>query len=173
MNRYLELGFVFLMVFFVLSCTKKGETTVLVPDDYRNWSMTADKLNYPVPGHGSNLRKIYINKIGENVSISKVDGLTSHEYPNGTIVIKEMYSSPDPLENEDPEILVAMIKDSSHPDSVGGWVWAKKDVLSGEVTLFDYEFCVSCHANANESHQYGDGNINGDFQDYLFFPFNK
>jgi hypothetical protein len=30
-------------------------------------------------------------------------------------------------------------------------------------------FCVTCHANANEKHPYGDRNPREEFRDYVFF----
>ncbi len=30
-------------------------------------------------------------------------------------------------------------------------------------------FCITCHANANEKHPYGDKNPNEEFRDYVYF----
>jgi hypothetical protein len=173
MKNYLLISLLFIVSIIVLSCNKGNISTVFIPDDYKNWSITADNLNYPVPGHGSNLRRIFINKIGEGVVSSETDNLISQIYPEGTIVIKEIFSSSAPGENEEPAVLVVMIKDSTSADARADWVWAKKDIQSGDIKTFESETCLECHNNANEPHQYGDKNPKGDFRDFLFFPFNS
>jgi hypothetical protein len=160
-----------IMSFVVFASCRKKEKVPLVPDDYRSWNKTIDEvLDYPIPGHESNCRIIYINATGEQVQPTKKNNRVFYDYPEGTIIVKEIYAGlKPPKEDEIPEKLTVMIKDAQHPNSRNGWLWIVKDVKTGEETIIDYEFCVECHANANEPHPYGDKNPNGDFRDYAYF----
>ena len=64
-----------------------------------------------------------------------------------------------------------MLKRPGHPQARAGWLWIVKDIPSGKETIISEEFCVTCHANANERHPYGDRNPTEDFRDFLFFPY--
>jgi hypothetical protein len=61
-----------------------------------------------------------------------------------------------------------MVKRPDHEQAQGGWVWISRDPESGTETIFDDQFCVNCHSNANESHPYGTGNPAEAFRDYVF-----
>jgi len=142
----------------------------LIPADYSGWSPTVDTaLVYEIPGHTMDIRRIYINEIGERLEITEADGRVSHEYPQGTILLKENYSAADSLR---PAMLTAMIKSPKDPRARGGWIWVSKNVASGEERLFSDEFCFTCHQNANEAHPYGDGNPDEEFRDFVFYPWN-
>lgn len=47
----------------------------------------------------------------------------------------------------------------------------KINIISGDESVITQEFCVTCHSNANEEHSYSDGNVNNDFRDFVFFPY--
>lgn len=160
--------------FILLSgCQKKDKQVKLVPKNYKNWAMTATNLNYPIPGHENHYRQIFINKKGEEVKLEKKNGRLYYNYPKGTIIIKEIYPTLNPAKDAKPISLSVMIKDPENPLSRDGWVWVVKTVKTGEEKIIDYEFCFDCHANANEPHQYSDGNPDNDFRDYVFFPYRK
>lgn len=161
-----------IMSFVVFASCRKKEKVPLVPDDYRSWNKTTDKtLDYPIPGHESNFRIIYINSTGEKVQTTEKNNRVFYEYPEGTIIVKEVYYGLEhPEQDEVPKELTVMIKDPQHQQSRSGWLWILKDVKTGEETIIDYEFCVECHANANETHPYGDENPNEDFRDSVYFP---
>jgi hypothetical protein len=158
--------------FVVFASCNKEEKAPLIPDDYRSWKRITDNaLDYPIPGHESNCRIIYINATGAQVQPTEKNNRVFYDYPEGTIVVKEIYAGLEPPEkNETPENLTVMIKDAQHPDSRNGWLWIVKDLKTKEETIIDYEFCVDCHANANERHPYGDENPNEEFRDYVYFP---
>ena len=62
------------------SCAR--QTAVQVPPDYRSWKRTTDEtLDYPIPGHMDRLRRIYINAVGETVTVSEEAGRTVWDYP--------------------------------------------------------------------------------------------
>jgi hypothetical protein len=61
-----------------------------------------------------------------------------------------------------------MVKAPDDPRAKGGWIWLVKDLASGKETVFTTNYCVTCHANANEKHPYGDKNPGEEFRDYLF-----
>ena len=162
------------LVITVTSCSKKNEKAIsMVPEDYSGWTVTADNLNYPIPGHENHFRRVLINPKGEEVSLTMKDGKDYYNYPKGTIVIKEIYPTLNPKKEDKPVSLTVMIKDPENPKSRDGWVWVVKDLNKNTEKIIDYEFCFDCHTNANEPHQYGDGNPKGEFRDYLFFPYRK
>ena len=142
-----------------------------IPADYSTWNTTTDiVLDYPIPGHESHFRKIYINPLGETVRITKTANRTICNFPEGTIIVKEIYDSLDPPhEHQAPDLLTVMIKNSEHPQSRGGWLWLSQDYETKKIHIIDYEFCVDCHTNANERHRYGDGNPEAEFRDYVYF----
>ncbi len=158
---------------FLISCQKKEVSVPVVPGNYKDWTVTAADLNYPIPGHENHYRKIFINPKGEEVQITENNGRIFYNYPGGTVVIKEIYPTLSPEKGTKPISLTVMIKDPDNPKSRDGWVWIVKDLEKNSEKIIDYEFCFDCHTNANEPHQYGDGNPDGEFRDYLFFPFKK
>jgi hypothetical protein len=168
MTRYIV--FCALCITLFVSCIQKKN---LIPDDYKSWERTtAEVLKYPIPGHESNYRKIYINETGEKM-IETVDsnGVGSYNYPEGTIIVKEIYDSANYTESSKPVSLTCMFKAPSDKDARGGWLWVMKTVPEGKETIVNFSFCVTCHANANESHPYGDKNPNDEFRDYVYFPY--
>ena len=169
---YYTLFTIFIIILLVGSSCRKKETAPSVPDDYRSWKKPTDEtLDYPIPGHENNCRIIYINLTGENVRMTKKNNRIFYEYPEGTVIVKEVYKGLEPpTEDEEPLTLTVMIKDAEHPKARSGWLWIVKNFQTGEEMLIDYEACVACHANANERHPYGDKNPNGDYRDYVYFP---
>jgi len=149
---------------------KKG--VPMVPQRYEGWSrVNAVELDYPIPGHMDNYRVIYINDIGKGYRVETRGNSTYHVYPEGSIILKEIYESPSRVEGEKPGSLTVMVKDSDHPDAREDWVWIVKDLKTNQEQVMTQEFCVTCHSNANEEHFYGDGNKNGEFRDFVFFPY--
>jgi hypothetical protein len=158
-------------VLSILACSGK-ESQPLVAQDYRSWKNTHTiELNYPIPGHEDKYRRIYINPEGEKSEITTANGRISYRYPEGTQVIKEIYEAGTFKNLGKPSSLTVMIKRKDHPKARAGWLWILKDTASGSENIIQEEFCVTCHANANEKHPYGDRNPNDEFRDYLFFPF--
>lgn len=140
-----------------------------VPSDWTSWRKPVDKiLNYPIPGHGDKARVIYVNAPGWEYAGRAGSGRL--EFPDGTVVVKEVYASANPAPGEKPTTLDVMIKASKDPEARGGWLWIVKDLGSDKETVMTNTFCQTCHANANSAHPYGDKNPGGAFRDYLYFP---
>jgi len=151
----------------ISSCSKDSQDS-LVPTDYASWKSTVDgPLDYEIPGHTQAVRMIYINDIGTTVSPKVENGRLTYRYPEGTIILKENFTN---ATDEAPNNLTAMIKRPDDPRAHGGWLWVNRDYSSGEEHVFGYEFCFICHQNANERHPYGDRNADGEFRDYVFYP---
>jgi hypothetical protein len=128
-------------------------------------------LNYPVPGHRDNCRVIYINPIGESVTISEENGRVHYKYPEGTLIGKEIYKGLEPPEDgEEPIELTVMLKASEHPKAQQGWLWIVKNFETATESTLERKFCIECHANANEAHPYGDRNSNNESRDFVYFP---
>lgn len=155
--------------FFILSCEKEPEVQN-IPDNYSSWERINDvELNYPVPGHESNYRVIYMNEKGRDVDISMEEGRRRYEFPQGTVVAKAVYEGLDPAPDAEPVMITAMVKNKEHPAARGGWVWVLKNLNTGDERIIEEAFCFTCHAAANESHPYGDGNPEEEYRDYVFF----
>ena len=164
------MGGLFLAVLLLSSCSGEKEQA-LIPEDYSSWEHTTTReLDYPIPGHESNYRRIYINSTGLNYTVEETEGEIRHAYPPGTILVKEVYSSLEPAEGEEPMRLTVMVKRPDDERSRGGWLWVLKPLDAGEEKVITSEFCVTCHSNANEQHPYGDGNPQGAFRDFVYFP---
>jgi hypothetical protein len=159
-----------------LASCQKTEQGVRVPDasEYRRWEQPIQRiLDYPIPGHEDNRRRIFINPRGTEVRTERRENRVYWEYPEGTIIVKEIIAGLQGQDTDYPFQITAMIKAPEDPRSRGGWLWIAKAVDSGEVTIIDWEFCFDCHANANEPHPYGDGNPADEFRDYVFFPYRQ
>lgn len=170
----MKISSVLIILATLLLTTCRKEPGRLVPEEYSGWKSTTDaELNYPIPGHEEHYRKIFINSTGEMVSTEiRGDGLY-YEYPDETMIIKEVYNNLILDADDRPVQLTVMIKDPEHPQSWGGWIWMAVDFETRNEQIISYEFCYDCHRNANENHPYGDGNPNAEFRDYVFFPYKK
>jgi hypothetical protein len=168
----LSLPWLFIMC---LSCSR-DERGALVPEasQYRRWDQPIPViLDYSIPGHENNRRRIYINSTGTQVQLQKRSNRMYWDYPEGTIIVKEIIAGLEGEDTDAPFQITAMIKAPEDPQSRGGWLWVSKGVDSPEETIIDWEFCFDCHANANEPHPYGDGNAANEFRDYVFHPYRK
>lgn len=154
----------------LMACTPRPQTRAWVPDDYASWRRTTEiRLDYPIPGHEDNFRIIYMNKIGSGFSRTGLDREERIEFPEGTIIAKEVYAGSSPAPGAKPMMITAMIKEPDNPDAIGGWVWVTKDLAMGKETIIKGTFCYTCHTNANEAHPYDDKNLYEGFRDYVFF----
>ena len=163
------IGLVIASVLALLSGCAKAEE-IYVPSDYVAWHRTTDVvLNYPIPGHMDRFRLPRMNDLGYKTLPKMVAGKLRWDFPEDTVIAKEVYASAKPAPGEKPIQLTIMIKDPSDKRNLGGWLWYTKDLPNGEETLFEGNYCITCHANANEQHPYGDGNPNEEFRDYVYF----
>ncbi len=153
----------------VSACSKK-ETLLLRTAEYRTWEKTTpDILDYPIPGHEDKYRRIFISPEGNTPGITAKGGRTYYSFPAGTQIIKEIL---DPSWNgtDPPLMLTGMVKKPEDPRARGGWLWIVYVPKTGKEMVITEEFCITCHANANEPHPYGDKNRKNEFRDYVFFP---
>ena len=149
-----------LLLLFFLGCSEPQEPP-RVPEDYSTWKTTHEGfLEYPIPGHMDNFRKIYISPNIEELKANE-------ECPDGTVIIKEIYKR---ATMKDPIELTVMVKDRNHEKALGGWLWIVKDPVSGTENIVNSEFCFTCHSDANVAHPYGDKNPEQQFRDYVFIP---
>jgi len=157
------------LICFLISCSG-GESIALVPEEYGDWQRTTQEdLRFPIPGHEDNLRRIYINSAGLQYRKETEGDRTHYFFPEGTVIVKEIYQGFTPAPGDTPQRLTVMVKKPDHPDALGGWLWVTRDPGSGEENIITNEFCLTCHSNANEAHPYDDGNPKGEFRDYLFY----
>lgn len=156
-----------LIALATLSCAKREAAGPLLEINYAGWEKTTDApLDFPIPGHESRHRVIYMNRIGME---HRGKGLRS-DYPDGTIVLKEIYEGLEaPAAGEKPVMLDIMIKDRDASDARGGWRWIVRDGASGTDSVITGDFCAVCHVEANRPHPYGDKNPTGADRDYLFY----
>jgi hypothetical protein len=150
-------------------CSEKKQP-VFATLDYHSWKKTTDVvLNYPIPGHQDRFRIPRMNDVGFTAKPSMDNGKRRWDFPEGTIIVKEVYQTSKPAPDELPIQLTIMVKAPSDPHSQGGWLWITRDLPDGKEAVFMGNFCITCHANANEKHPYGDGNPNEEFRDYVYF----
>ena len=171
-SQALQIAGIVLFVAMLFACNN-DDSELIFDDDYGGWERTVEEpLNYPIPGHGKRRRAIYINDTGTGVErVTDETGLLQYEYPEGTIVVKEVYTD---FEGSDLLELTIMIKAPDDERARKGWIWLNKDAKTGKEKLFtSTSYCLTCHEGANESHPYGDGNPNGEFRDYVFFPYGR
>ncbi len=152
----------------LLSCAREIEQ--MVPDNYRHWTRTTETaLDYPIPGHENSYRRIYINPKGLKYTVEEDKRKTRYLFPEGTVIVKEVYDGLNFEEGDSPSQLTAMVKDSQDPRNRGGWLWLLEDPSTKEERVMEGQFCITCHSNANERHPYGDNNVEQEFRDYVFF----
>lgn len=169
--RWLPPVLVIAALLLLLGCERDSGEERFVTVDHAGWARTtSERLDFQVPGHGAGARRIYINPVGETVE-PPASADEAWDYPQGTIIVKEVYASANPPEDAPPERLAIMVKNPDHPMSRGGWIWIGKSPGSDEERVFTEQFCVTCHANANEQHPYSDRNREGQFRDYTFYPY--
>ncbi|MFP4383394.1 MAG: cytochrome P460 family protein [Spirochaetia bacterium] len=161
-------------VLIMIAFSGCGNEETLLPPDYLSWERTTEtELDYPIPGHENHYRRIFINQTGTEVRISGEGSEISYQYPSGTVIIKEVYDAPQYTPQSKPVMLTAMVKDPDHPEARSGWVWVVKNLEEDSEQIITEEFCVTCHAAANTPHPYGDGNKEGHFLDFVFFPYTE
>jgi len=150
------------------ACRK--EVLDFVPEDYSSWRRTTEiPLDYPIPGHMDTMRIPRMNEIGWSAAPSPDgEGRSRWGFPEGTVIVKEVYANKNPAPGEAPTMLTVMAKQPRDSRALGGWLWITASA-GGEEKLFSGSFCVSCHANANEKHPYFDRNPLEEFRDYVFF----
>ncbi len=157
--------FIATMSLALLSCSPK-KPDALVLGDYQAWNKpVSEPLTYTVPGHENRYRIIYMNDIAWN---AKRGGVL--DFPRGSVIIKDIYAGNSIKEGEKPVMATFMYKDPGNPAALKGWVWGVKDLATGRENSKTYDFCATCHANANEAHPYGDRNPGKLFRDYVFLP---
>ncbi len=163
------------LLVLVTSCRREqGGPLVPQSSEYLQWERPIPvTLDFPIPGHEDNRRRIYINPQGTEVRIESRENRVYWEYPEGTIILKEIIAGLQGEDTDSPFQITAMIKAPADPQSRGGWLWVAKSLDSGEETIVDWEFCFDCHSNANEPHPYGDGNPGNEFRDYVFHPYRR
>jgi hypothetical protein len=138
--------------------------------DYHSWRRTTDVvLDYPIPGHQDRFRIPRMNAIGFSAKPTLQNGRKRWDFPAGTVIVKEVYATTRPAAGEPPIQLTIMVKVPKDPRSQGGWLWITRALPDGKEAVFNGNFCITCHANANEKHPYGDGNPNEEFRDYVYF----
>ena len=161
---------------FLCACSRTSRP--LLEYDYPDWTQLHDEpITEPIPGHSSGIRTMYINPTGTAVTVTEGEARTVWDYPDGTVIIKEVAMPTEAGAAGEPSMLLGMIKDPAHPQAQGEWVWVMRNPHTGEETIFDSEFCITCHADANERRTADDplpiGIPNPDraFRDYVFYPY--
>jgi len=150
-------------------CTA-AKAAVYAAPDYHSWKRTTNViLDYPIPGHQNRFRIPRMNDIGFTAKPTIENGKQRWDFPAGTVIVKEVYETPKPVAGETPIQLTIMVKAPKDPHAQGGWLWITRDLPNGKESVFMGNFCITCHANANEKHPYGDGNPNEEFRDYVYF----
>jgi hypothetical protein len=164
------LALVLLAAFGLLAGCAERAPAVYATPDYHGWKRTTNVvLDYPIPGHQDRFRIPRMNDLGFSARPASENGKLRWDFPVGTVIVKEVYASMKPAPGALPIQLTIMVKKPTDPHSQGGWLWLTRDLPDGKEAVFMGNFCITCHANANEKHPYGDGNPNEEFRDYVYF----
>lgn len=160
-----------LCLFLLTGCGgKDSKGTAFTVPDYSSWSEPAGTtLDYPVPGHGDTLRKIFVNEIAAGVRKETDDkGRARYIFPDDSIFIKEVYQTEEDIA-VGKKALTIMVKASENTASQDGWLYYMQK--HGETaTRIDGNMCIGCHEAANDRHIYFDRNSERAFRDYIFIP---
>ena len=167
---------VMLTVIVLGSC--ENEQPPLLGDDFSSWSQLNDEvITADIPGHGSSIRNIFINDVGTGVTTVTSGARILWEYPRDTVIIKTVTVPGESESSAETTMLLGMVKDPGHKDNQGGWIWLTRDPRTGEEMIFASEYCVTCHADANERRTSTDRiptgvpNPDREFRDFVFFPY--
>ena len=169
MARFLSVSAALAAALMLASCAAR-KAPVYATEDYHSWQRTTNVvLDYPIPGHQDRFRIPRMNAIGFTAQPTIENGKRRWDFPEGTVIVKEVYATTKPAPGEKPIQLTIMVKAQKDPHSQGGWLWITRDLPQGREAVFMGNFCITCHANANEKHPYGDGNPSEEFRDYVYF----
>ncbi len=174
--RHSVIAVLFLTMLVLGSC--ESEPPVFLDDDFTAWTqLNADSITATIPGHGSGVRNIFINDTGTGVTATRSAARTIWDYPEGTVIVKTVAAPGASQSPSETTILLGMVKNADHPDNQGGWIWLTRNPRTGEEMIFDSEYCVTCHVDANErrtaTHLIPTGVPNPDreFRDFVFHPY--
>ena len=120
---------------FVLACTllmgvSAGCDTEVDPSelpaaldarDYKSWGLRLPQLSDFIPGHGSSVRLIYVNPTGRSYA-------HGGRYPEGTVIVKEIYARKDDGSKGGLKYVGIMRKTATPPEGVptgGGWIFTQ------------------------------------------------
>ncbi len=174
--RQSGIALLFLTLLVLVSCD--SEQPVLLGDDFSGWTqLNAAPITATIPGHGSSIRNIFVNDVGTGVTTTTSGPRIVWNYPEETVIIKTVAAPGESGYSAETTMLLGMVKNSEHPDSQGGWIWLTRDPRTGEEMIFQSEYCVTCHADANERRTTTDRiptgvpNPDREFRDFVFFPY--
>jgi hypothetical protein len=157
-----------LFVLLTAGCGAPSTSWIPAAETYRSWqSWPEEPIDTPVPGHRDTVRLIYISPEAMKVVVDSEGGAN---YPDGSVIVKEVYPSLDAVSAGRPNRLTVMVKRPDLDEALDGWIWLTKDPDEEREKIIDHQFCVECHEGANSSHPYGDGNPAGVFRDFVFIP---
>ena len=163
------IGFATSRVWDAFSCVAEKPHEYATPD-YHSWKRTTDVvLDYPIPGHQNRFRIPRMNDVGFTVKPTLDNGKRVWDFPVGTVIVKEVYRRRNPPQASSPSssLLWLRLPRILIPRAAG--LWITRDLPNGKEAVFMGNFCITCHANANEKHPYGDGNPDEEFRDYVYF----
>jgi hypothetical protein len=132
-------------------------------DGYRQWyhltkgrAITGDPTGYlGNKAVEKGYREVYVNKVGEEVN----KGQSPYHYPEGTVIVREVYADKKAWEEKTTPALTISIKlkKGAAPDSKD---WEYVLIPPGEKEQRGRgksetgQFCTKCHLNAKESNDY-------------------
>lgn len=161
----------FILFFSIMISCKEKEELFNIPD-YKKWKRAVDGvLTTPIPGHGETYRIIYANDMAYQSKVVRDSSGQRVQMNEGSVVVKEVYDKQSDVGYKIPGLFI-MIKESSDPDAINGWVYYMKKPGKDPVEV-KWRMCVGCHEAANEKHPYFDGNKENMFRDYLFVKIAK
>ena len=99
------------------ACSARAPTVYATPD-YHSWQRTTNVvLDYPIPGHQDRFRIPRMNAVGFTAAPTMVNGKRRWEFPDGTVIAKEVYATSRPSPGAAPVQLTIMVKAPRDPHS--------------------------------------------------------
>jgi len=164
------------LAFLASSCD--NSPAPLLGEDFSSWTeITTEPITLDIPGHGGSARRIFINDIGTKVTTHVEGTRTVWDYPDGTIILKTTAAFLPDGSPGTTTMLLGMVKDPGNRLSQGDWVWVTRDPSTGAERIFDTEFCITCHVDANETRTVDDPvpvgvpNPDREFREFVFYPY--
>ncbi|PKL10110.1 MAG: hypothetical protein CVV51_00265 [Spirochaetae bacterium HGW-Spirochaetae-7] len=154
-NRFELSGLVALAtVLVVIACATTGGTPfsdISVISGYQNWhKVNAVTLSGDPTGSlrgvhlaRNGLREIYVNPVGEAVSIA--GGEDPLPYPEGTVLLKETFKDVDGKKGKLTDIFVMVKRDANYNPENNNWEYIRLNSTGKITTQGTVAMCIECH----------------------------
>jgi hypothetical protein len=147
--------FVAFTIILIIDACKKAEVPegalnddsmyqLITSQNFTFYKNNSDRLPaVSASAHGGYIRTSF-NNIAQNALDSNGVLPSTEEFPDSSIVLKEIYDG----QTDGLNLYAVMMKLPDHPNQSGGWIWSEYDPNGGTIISIAEEgkACVSCHS---------------------------